>query len=45
MRVFLIDDRCTELSDLPQTLPERGFLWIASARREFEVRVCTSPTC
>lgn len=39
MRVFLIDDRCTELSDLPQTLPERGFLWIASARREFEVRV------
>ena len=39
MRVFLIDDRCTELPDLPQTLPERGFLWIASARREFEVRV------
>ncbi|WP_442776296.1 magnesium transporter CorA family protein [Sphaerotilus montanus] len=39
MRVFLIDDRCTELSDLPQTLPARGFLWIASARREFEVRV------
>ncbi|MEX8495934.1 magnesium transporter CorA family protein [Sphaerotilus sp.] len=39
MRVFLIDDRCTELSELPQTLPERGFLWIASARREFEVRV------
>jgi Mg2+ and Co2+ transporter CorA len=39
MRVFLIDDRCTELPALPQTLPERGFLWIASARREFEVRV------
>ena len=39
MRVFLIDERCTELSTLPQALPERGFLWIASARREFEVRV------
>jgi magnesium transporter len=39
MRVFLIDDRCTELPELPQALPERGFLWIASARREFEVRV------
>jgi Mg2+ and Co2+ transporter CorA len=38
MRVFLIDDRCTELPELPQALPERGFLWIASARREFEVR-------
>jgi magnesium transporter len=38
MRVFLIDDRCTELPELPQVLPERGFLWIASARREFEVR-------
>jgi len=44
MRVFLIDDRCTELSDLPQTLPERGFLWIASARREFEVRVAEVQT-
>ena len=39
MRVFLIDDRCTELPELPQALPERGFLWIASARREFEVQM------
>jgi Mg2+ and Co2+ transporter CorA len=39
MRFFLIDDRCTELPELPKTLPDRGFLWIASARREFEVRV------
>lgn len=36
MRVFLIDERCTELSELPQTLPERGFLWVSSARQEFE---------
>ncbi len=38
MRVFLIDDRCTELPELPRTLPASGFLWIASGRREFEVR-------
>jgi Mg2+ and Co2+ transporter CorA len=44
MRVFLIDESCTELPELPQALPERGFLWIASARREFEVRVAEVQT-
>ncbi len=38
MRVFHIAaDRFTELDALPQTLPPDGFLWISSARREFEL--------
>ena len=40
MRVFHIDgERFTELDALPQHLPAQGFLWIGSARREFEVHV------
>ncbi|MDQ5896910.1 MAG: magnesium transporter [Pseudomonadota bacterium] len=39
MRIFWIADLCTELEALPETLPERGFLWIASARRAFELGV------
>jgi Mg2+ and Co2+ transporter CorA len=39
MRVFHVGaDRFTELADPPHTLPDTGFLWLASARREFEVR-------
>jgi magnesium transporter len=39
MRIFHITaERFNELPELPQTLPERGFLWVGSARREFEVR-------
>jgi magnesium transporter len=39
MRVFHVSgDRFTELDDLPQTLPAGGYLWIGSARREFEVQ-------
>ena len=39
MRLLLISsDGVRELAELPQAPPERGFLWIASARREFEVR-------
>jgi Mg2+ and Co2+ transporter CorA len=40
MRVFQVAaDRFHEVGDLPTTLPESGFLWIGSARREFEVRI------
>jgi Mg2+ and Co2+ transporter CorA len=39
MRVFhLTADRFTELPDLPAALPATGWVWVASARREFEVR-------
>lgn len=39
MRVFHVTpDRFTELPDLPATLPGTGWIWIASARREFEVQ-------
>jgi magnesium transporter len=38
MRVFHISDGFTELPALPTTLPERGYLWLASGRREFEVQ-------
>jgi Mg2+ and Co2+ transporter CorA len=38
MRVFhLSDEGFSELEDLPAVLPAVGFLWIGSARREFEV--------
>jgi magnesium transporter len=38
MRVFHIQgDSFTELQTLPESLPEGGFLWLGSARREFEV--------
>jgi magnesium transporter len=39
MRVFHISaERFTELDGLPQALPAAGFLWVGSARREFELR-------
>jgi magnesium transporter len=39
MRIFHVGtDRFTELDSLPEALPATGFLWIGSARREFEVR-------
>ncbi|NCT82630.1 MAG: magnesium transporter CorA family protein [Comamonadaceae bacterium] len=38
MRAFHIEpDRFSELAALPETLPERGFLWLGYGRREFEV--------
>lgn len=35
--VHVTPDQFTELDGLPQELPPHGFLWIRSARREFEV--------
>ena len=38
MRVFHVGtDQLVELDELPAALPAAGFLWIGSARREFEV--------
>jgi Mg2+ and Co2+ transporter CorA len=38
MRVFHIQgEQFSELPDLPEALPPAGYLWIGSARREFEV--------
>ena len=38
MRVFkLTQNSVTETDTLPEQLPENGFLWMAFARREFEV--------
>jgi len=40
MRYFHIaPDQFTELAELPDTLPTTGFIWIGSARREFEVNI------
>jgi len=40
MRVFHVAaDRFTELDGLPDALPGTGFLWIGSARHEFEARI------
>ena len=42
MRIFHIHgDQFTELSALPDALPEGGYLWVGSARREFEVNITT----
>ncbi len=41
MRVFLIDERCRELDELPEALPAHGFLWVALSRPEFETRLAT----
>ena len=42
MRIFhILTDQFVELDELPATLPATGFLWIGSARREFEVHVAT----
>ena len=39
MRIFHVaPERLVELDALPGALPETGFLWVGSARREFEVR-------
>jgi Mg2+ and Co2+ transporter CorA len=39
MRVFLVTpDQFTELAELPAAPPPDGFVWIGSARREFELR-------
>ena len=38
MRIFHISgDHFTELDVLPEALPDKGYLWVGSARREFEV--------
>ena len=38
MRIFHIHgEQFTELTELPPALPAAGFLWVGSARREFEV--------
>ena len=38
MRIFSISPTgISESSELPQQLPASGYLWIACARREFEV--------
>jgi magnesium transporter len=40
MRVFhIFGDQFTELEGLPDALPQTGYVWLASARREFEVGV------
>jgi magnesium transporter len=42
MRVFHISgDQFSELEELPGSLPATGYLWIGSARREFEVQTTT----
>jgi magnesium transporter len=39
MRVFHVSaEHFVELDDLPAALPDTGFVWIGSARREFEVQ-------
>ena len=38
MRFFhVLGDQFTELEGLPEALPAQGYVWLASARREFEV--------
>jgi magnesium transporter len=38
MRIFTIQpQQVFELTDLPQELPEKGFIWLALGRREFEL--------
>ena len=39
MRVFHVSERFEELPGLPERLPAAGFLWVSSARREFEVQL------
>jgi magnesium transporter len=42
MRIFHFQgDQFTELADLPKQLPATGYLWVGSARREFEVGAAT----
>ena len=38
MRVFHVSgEQFVELGELPAALPPQGFIWVGSARREFEV--------
>ena len=40
MRFFhVVGDRVTELEGLPEALPASGYVWMASARREFEAGI------
>lgn len=42
MRVFHISgEQFSELDGLPEVLPASGYLWVGSARREFEVQAAT----
>lgn len=42
MRIFHVSgDQFGELDELPEQLPAAGYLWIGSARREFEVNIAT----
>ena len=45
MRVFHISgEQFSELDGLPDALPATGYLWVGSARREFEVQAATLQT-
>ncbi len=40
MRIFHVSaEQFTELDALPEVLPAQGYIWVGSARREFELRV------
>jgi magnesium transporter len=39
MRVFHVHEAFQELPALPATLPDEGYLWVSSGRREFEVQL------
>lgn len=42
MRIFHLSEQVyRELTDLPETLPDDGFLWIGLPRREFELQLGT----
>jgi magnesium transporter len=42
MRVFhVLPDQFVELAELPEQLPASGYLWVGSARREFEVNIAS----
>ena len=44
MRIFHVSgEQFTELAELPEALPPSGYLWVGSARREFEVGVSDDP--
>ncbi len=45
MRIFHITgDQYSELETFPDALPATGYLWVASARREFEVQIAEVQT-
>ena len=45
MRFFhVLGDQFTELEGLPEALPAQGYVWLASARREFEVGIAEVQT-